>query len=96
MLRVRCCGGLRAEAAWGVNSALHQAVARIAKPFRATAVSKDGIVECLELAPENAGLLPWMLSVQFHPERLFARREQHLRVFTGFIRACRLADRPFV
>ena len=75
----------------GVNSAHHQAVARTAKPLRATAVSRDGIVECLELAPENAGLLPWMLSSQFHPERLFARHEQHLRVFTEFIRACRQA-----
>ena len=80
----------------GVNSSHHQAVARIAKSLRVTAVSIDGIVECLELAPENAGLLPWMLSLQFHPERLFARHEQHLRVFTDFIRACRIAGWPIV
>jgi gamma-glutamyl-gamma-aminobutyrate hydrolase PuuD len=56
--------------------------------LREAAVSRGGIVVCLELAPENAGLLSRVLSVQFHPERLFARHEQHLRVFTTFIRAC--------
>jgi putative glutamine amidotransferase len=74
----------------GVNSSHHQAVARIAQPLRATAVSKDGIVESMELAPGAKGLLPFLLSVQFHPERLFARHAGHLELFRVFVRACRL------
>jgi putative glutamine amidotransferase len=73
----------------GVNSAHHQAVARMARPLHATAVSRDGIVEGMELAPEAKGLLPFLLSVQFHPERLFARHAAHLELFRMFLRACR-------
>jgi gamma-glutamyl-gamma-aminobutyrate hydrolase PuuD len=50
----------------------------------------------MELARENSNLLPWMLSVQFHPERLFARYEEHLRVFTAFVDACRPSGRSIV
>ena len=86
-------GSLIAQAAGqdrlGVNSSHHQAVARIAKPLRATAVSKDGIIEGLELAPADAGLLPYLLAVQFHPERLFARHPEHLELFRSFTRAAR-------
>lgn len=76
----------------GVNSTHHQAVARIAKPLRATAVSGDGIVESLELAVEAQGLLPYLLGVQFHPERLFTRHAEHLELFRTFVRACRRAS----
>ena len=72
---------------FGVNSSHHQAVRRIAKALRATAASKDGIVEGLELAPSEAGRLPYLLAVQFHPERLFARHAEHLQLFKGFVRA---------
>jgi len=80
----------------GVNSTHHQAVAQIAKPLRATAVSKDGIVEGLELASGAGGLLPYLLSVQFHPERLFTRHAEHLELFRTFVRACRQARRSQV
>jgi putative glutamine amidotransferase len=73
----------------GVNSSHHQAVARVAKPLRVTAVCKDGVVEGMELAPEATGRLPYLLSVQFHPERLFARHAEHLELFKAFVRACR-------
>lgn len=73
----------------GVNSSHHQAVARVAKPLRVTAVSKDGVVEGMELAPEATGRLPYLLSVQFHPERLFAQHGEHLELFRTFVRACR-------
>jgi putative glutamine amidotransferase len=73
----------------GVNSSHHQAVARVAKPLRTTAVSRDGVVEGLELAPAAAGRLPYLLAVQFHPERLFARHAEHLELFKTFVRACR-------
>ena len=73
----------------GVNSTHHQAVARVARPLRAVAVSPDGIVEGMELAEPTAGALPFLLSVQFHPERLFGRHPEFLRLFCAFTRACR-------
>ena len=72
-----------------VNSSHHQAVARLAKPLRATAVSPDGIIEAMEWAPEVRSWRPFMLSVQFHPERLFARHPEHLELFRMFISGCR-------
>jgi len=73
----------------GVNSSHHQSVARVAKVLRVTAVSRDGVVEGMELAPAAAGRLPYLLAVQFHPERLFARHAEHLELFKTFVRACR-------
>lgn len=72
----------------GVNSSHHQAVEKVAKPLRITAVSIDGIVEGLELKAANRHFLPFLLAVQFHPERLFARHDEHLRIFKTFIDAC--------
>lgn len=73
----------------GVNSTHHQAVGRLAKVLRATAVSRDGIVEALELTPRHRGVLPYLLGVQFHPERLWSRYPEHLNLFQGFTQACR-------
>ena len=72
----------------GVNSSHHQAVARMAKPLRVTARSPDGVVEGLELQPAVADVLPFLLAVQFHPERLWARHREHLNIFRGFVSAC--------
>ena len=71
-----------------VNSCHHQAVRELARPFRAVAASADGIIEGFELAPEEAALLPYLLAVQFHPERLYDRDEISLRIFRDFARAC--------
>ena len=73
----------------GVNSSHHQAVRRVAAPLRVTAVSPDGIIEALELADGEANRLPYLLAVQFHPERLFDRHREHLELFRSFIRACK-------
>jgi putative glutamine amidotransferase len=78
------------KTSFGVNSSHHQAVDRVAPPFRVAAASLDGIVEAMELQPGEAGLLPFLLAVQFHPERLFDRRPEFLRIFAGFMRACAL------
>ena len=91
---VECASGsLMAQVAGkgrlGVNSSHHQAVARIARALRATAMSRDGIVEGMELAETAKGMLPFLLSVQFHPERLFHRHVPHLELFRMFVRACR-------
>ena len=72
----------------GVNSSHHQAVAEIAQVLRATAVTKDGIVESMELAQDARGLLRYLLAVQFHPERLFGCHAEQLELFQSFIRAC--------
>ena len=75
----------------GVNSTHHQAVARVAGPLQVAAVSSDGIVEGLELKPGAARMLPFLLSVQFHPERLVDRYPEHRAIFHGFCQACVLS-----
>ena len=72
----------------GVNSTHHQAIGRVAPPLWPTAVSRDGIIEGLELKPGGAGWLPWLLSVQFHPERLVDRYPAHLAIFRRFTQVC--------
>lgn len=84
-MMARIAGGGRL----GVNSSHHQAVARMAHALHATAVSSDGVVEGMELAPDAKGRLPYLLAVQFHPERLFVRHAEHLELFRTFVRACR-------
>jgi len=73
----------------GVNSTHHQAVGKLAEPLRAVARSADGIIEGTELSPEAAGLLPFLLTVQFHPERLADRFPEHRAIFRAFAQACR-------
>jgi len=73
----------------GVNSSHHQAVEKVAKPLRVTAVSIDGIIEGMELRQNCQHLLPYMITVQFHPERLFARHKEHFELFRSFTDASR-------
>src|ERR1051325_5092980 len=77
----------------GVNSTHHQAVNRVAPALRPVAVSDDGIVEGLELKSRSVGWLPFLLSVQFHPERLADRYPEHQAIFDAFARACVLNRR---
>jgi putative glutamine amidotransferase len=72
----------------GVNSTHHQAVGTVAELLRVTAWSSDGVVEGMELKSEAANWLPFLLSVQFHPERLAPRHRQHRAIFQTFSRAC--------
>jgi enolase len=72
----------------GVNSTHHQAVGRVAPPLQVVARSDDGVVEAMELKPEAARWLPFLLSVQFHPERLAERHPEHRAIFDAFARAC--------
>ena len=84
-LMARIAGGRRL----GVNSSHHQAVDKLARSLRITARSDDGVIEGLELASEAQGMLPYLLAVQFHPERLFVRHAEHLELFRTFTSACR-------
>jgi putative glutamine amidotransferase len=77
----------------GVNSTHHQAVGRVAAPLAVIARSDDGVVESMQLKPNAAGLLPFLLSVQFHPERLADRYAEHQAIFRSFAQACVLNRR---
>jgi putative glutamine amidotransferase len=72
----------------GVNSTHHQGVLEPAAPFTATASSRDGVVEAMELKPECSGLLPFLLSVQFHPERLVQKHARYRAIFETFVTVC--------
>jgi len=76
------------ERTFGVNSSHHQAVVEPAEPLTATAHSSDGIVEAMELKPDEARRSPFLLSVQFHPERLTEKFAAHRAIFRRFIQAC--------
>lgn len=70
-----------------VNSTHHQAVGVVAPGLRVSAKSQDGIVEAVERAGDS-----FVLGVQWHPERLFARRERHGRLFRGLVDAAEEAS----
>jgi putative glutamine amidotransferase len=72
----------------GVNSSHHQAVLRPAEPLVAVAWTRDGIVEAMELKPGAARRMPFLLSVQFHPERLTEKYAEHRAIFRRFTQAC--------
>jgi len=76
-----------------VNSTHHQAVGRLADPLRVSAVCADGVVEGVELKPEFARWLPFLVAVQFHPERLADRYAEHAALFRAFVRASALRNR---
>jgi len=78
----------------GVNSSHHQAVLKPAPPLMATGWSDDGIVEAMELRPEAVKLLPFLLAVQFHPERLAEKHAEHRAIFRRFIQACTTKRKP--
>lgn len=73
----------------GVNSTHHQAIVETADIFTATARSRDGLVEAMELNAGAAGRLPFCLSLQFHPERLTQKHAGYRAVFQKFVASCK-------
>jgi len=71
----------------GVNSTHHQAVDRVAAPLRVTGRAPDGVVEAMEL--KDSSQLPFLQSVQFHPERLYDRFQPFAKLFQAFVKSCR-------
>jgi putative glutamine amidotransferase len=69
-----------------VNSTHHQAIGVLAPQLQAVAHSPDGIIEAAEL--KDADQLPFLLTVQFHPERLLDRYAMFLKLFSSFVVAC--------
>lgn len=70
----------------GVNSTHHQAIGAVAGALRVVAESSDGVIEAVEL--KEPGRLPFLLSVQFHPERLIDCNAIFLLLFSRFVAAC--------
>ena len=58
-----------------------------ATPFVATARSPDGVVEAMELKPVRASRMQFLLSVQFHPERLVQVQVRYREIFNQFVAA---------
>jgi putative glutamine amidotransferase len=54
-----------------------------------TAWTKDGIIEAIELNTAEAKGAPFLLGVQFHPERVYEKHPEHLKLFRAFTKACR-------
>jgi putative glutamine amidotransferase len=79
-------GKTQKNAVFRVNTAHHQAVDKVAAPLRVTGVCPDdGIVEVMEL---KEPLLPYLLSIQCHPERLVDRSPGFLELFRTFTLSC--------
>jgi putative glutamine amidotransferase len=70
----------------GVNSTHHQAIGTVAGALRVVAQSSDGVIEAVEL--KEPGRLPFLLTVQFHPERLIDSHPIFLQLFSSFVAAC--------
>ena len=63
-----------------VNTYHHQAVKRLAEGFKATAHTQDGIVEAIEFQGD-----PFIVGVQFHPERMRASTPRINTLFQRFL-----------
>jgi len=64
-----------------VNSRHHQAVKKLGRGLRANAFAPDGLIEGLESAEGYP-----LLAVQWHPESLADRMQQHRSIFDWLIR----------
>ena len=66
-----------------VNSYHHQAVEKPAPGLKITALSDNGVVEALESADPDA--VPFIMAVQFHPERLSQNPELARKLAVYFV-----------
>lgn len=89
---IRVLPGSRLRAIMGVpesrvTSTHHQLVKDLAPGFRVTAESlEDGIVEGLE-QPDH----PFLVAVQWHPERMYRDHAEHLALFQALVAAAQQA-----
>ncbi len=63
-----------------VNSYHHQGVKAVAPGFSVAAKSDDGFIEAIEWKGE-----PFIIGVQFHPEKMAEERPQFKRIFQEFL-----------
>jgi len=64
----------------GVNSFHHQAVRDLAPSFMASAYSEDGLLEAYEQTGDR-----FLVGVQWHPEMLFEKYPEELKLFKSFV-----------
>jgi putative glutamine amidotransferase len=69
-----------------VNSSHHQAVDRLASPFRINARAADGTLEGFEPQRKSA---PFILGVQWHPESMRSSSPLSDGVLDAFLQSCR-------
>jgi putative glutamine amidotransferase len=65
-----------------VNSLHHQAVKVPGQGLTVSASARDGVIEAVELSDQ-----PFVIGVQWHPERLWAGNEASQLLFAAFVRA---------
>jgi len=65
-----------------VNSTHHQAVKKLGKGLRVSARSPDRIIEAIESIDEP------IIGVQWHPELLYKKFEEHRLFFKRFVKLC--------
>jgi putative glutamine amidotransferase len=65
-----------------VNSLHHQAVKVPGQEMVVSASARDGVIEAVEISS-----LPFVIGVQWHPERLFADDTPSQRLFSAFVQA---------
>jgi len=66
-----------------VNSFHHQCLKNIGEGLEVTALSKDGIVEAIELKDKK-----FVIGVQWHPEMMLSKSEIMLNLFKELINNC--------
>lgn len=72
------------------NSFHVQGVRDVAPGLRVTARAADGVIEALEADPNTSGReLPWLVAVQFHPERQRTTEPAMRGVFAALVKAAR-------
>ena len=65
-----------------VNSFHHQAVEELGNNFNASAFAPDGVVEAIEMQGDR-----FVLGVQWHPEALTNKMQEHAKLFSAFVEA---------
>ena len=65
-----------------VNSLHHQAVKVPGQGMVVSASARDGVIEAVEISSQ-----PFVIGVQWHPERLFTEDEAAQRLFAAFVQA---------
>jgi putative glutamine amidotransferase len=68
-----------------INSSHHQSVERVAPGFRVSACAPDGVIEAFELSKPDGE--PFLLAVQWHPERMQPGETLADNVMDGFLLA---------
>ena len=75
-----------------VNSSHHQSVLAPGRNLRVTARAADGVIEAMELMPAGATRgEPWVMAVQWHPERMVETDALALALFRSLVAATRKA-----